>query len=53
MLRSGETGLAARLAKAPAEMEIPLAKILLVKGDAAGLSLTVSPFIDEGHFSNE
>ena len=29
-----ETGLAARLAKAPAEMEIPLAKILLVKGDA-------------------
>ncbi len=29
-----ETGLAARLAKAPAEMEIPLAKMLLVKGDA-------------------
>jgi hypothetical protein len=30
-----ETGLAARLAKAPAEMEIPLAKMLLVKGNAA------------------
>jgi hypothetical protein len=30
-----ETGLAARLAKAPAEMEIPLAKMLLVKGDAS------------------
>jgi salicylate 1-O-methyltransferase len=29
-----ETGLAARLAKAPAAMEIPLAKMLLAKGDA-------------------
>jgi SAM dependent carboxyl methyltransferase len=30
-----ETDLAVRLAKAPAEMKIPLAKMLLVKGDAA------------------
>ena len=29
-----ETGLAARLAKAPAEIEIPLAKMLLAKEDA-------------------